>query len=225
MRDVICSYAMAFGSKQMIAVRAESRAKSEAVAERREALIRGELDEELGEAYVGEKEALMSGIRAEIVRHAPTMRGNVLEKTNPERLASILYLMSMGLSQTAINDRYGYHYTLVQRCVIDYADALGRWRELGGKLASKAYMQLTSLEEDLIELLREQVNDKEKPMKVSFKDLKELSLAKAAASREALTARGEASKITKELHIVTQADYEETAAAVRERLALREAEA
>jgi F0F1-type ATP synthase membrane subunit b/b' len=66
-------------------------------------------------------------------------------------------------------------------------------------------------------------NDPE--MEVSFRDLKELSIAKANASREALTARGEASNITEERKVVTQEDYEDTIKAAKERLeALKKAD-
>jgi hypothetical protein len=55
-------------------------------------------------------------------------------------------------------------------------------------------------------------------MEVSFKDLKEISIAKANASREALTARGEATQITEDRKVYTQDDYEATIRAARERI-------
>jgi hypothetical protein len=94
---------------------------------------------------------------------------------------------------------------------------LGKFKELGGKLAARNYMQLSSLEEDLVEKVRDRLeNDPE--MEVTFRDLKELSIAKANASREALTARGEASNITEERKVISQEDYEDTIKAARERL-------
>ena len=59
-------------------------------------------------------------------------------------------------------------------------------------------------------------NDPE--MEVSFKDLKELSIAKSNASREAMTARGEATQITEDRKVYTQDDYEATIAAARDRI-------
>jgi len=53
---------------------------------------------------------------------------------------------------------------------------------------------------------------------VSFRDLKELSIAKANSFREAMTSRGEASSITEERQVITQKDYEETLAAAQSRL-------
>jgi hypothetical protein len=56
-------------------------------------------------------------------------------------------------------------------------------------------------------------------MEVSFRDLKELSIAKANASREALTARGEATSITEDRKVITQEDYEATIQAAKDRIA------
>ena len=56
-------------------------------------------------------------------------------------------------------------------------------------------------------------------MEVSFRDLKELSIAKANSAREALTARGEATQITEDRKIYTQDEYEATIKAARERIA------
>jgi vacuolar-type H+-ATPase subunit H len=53
---------------------------------------------------------------------------------------------------------------------------------------------------------------------VTFRDLKELSIAKANAGREALTARGEATQITEDRKIYTQEDYEETLSAAKARI-------
>ena len=55
-------------------------------------------------------------------------------------------------------------------------------------------------------------------MEVSFRDLKELSIAKANSAREALTARGEATQITEERKVYTQDEYEATIKAAKERI-------
>jgi hypothetical protein len=101
--------------------------------------------------------------------------------------------------------------------LVEFADHLSRFKELGGKLAAKSYMHLSSLEEDLIQKVRERMQD-DPEMKVSFKDLKELSIAKANAAREALTARGEATNISEERKVYTQEDYEATIKAARDRI-------
>jgi hypothetical protein len=101
--------------------------------------------------------------------------------------------------------------------LVDYADHLGQLRDVAGKIAAKNYMQLSSLEEDLVDKVRDRLeNDPE--MEVSFRDLKELSIAKANAFRETMTTRGEATSISEERKVITQEDYEDTLKAARERL-------
>jgi len=94
---------------------------------------------------------------------------------------------------------------------------MGTFKELSGRIAAKNYLNLSSLEEDLIDKVRDRLeNDPE--MEVGFKDIKELSIAKSNASREAMTARGEATQITEDRKVYTQDDYEATIAAARKRI-------
>jgi hypothetical protein len=140
-----------------------------------------------------------------------------LSRYDPDRVATILYLFSVGKSQTQIVKKYGFHRGTVIGILTDYADHLGKFKDLGGKLAARSYLQLSSLEEDLVDKVRDRLeNDPE--MEVTFRDLKELSIAKANASREALTARGEASQIKEERKVISQEDYEDTIKAARERI-------
>ena len=60
--------------------------------------------------------------------------------------------------------------------------------------------------------------DSDPEMAVSFRDLKELSIAKANASREALTARGETTSITTDRRVYTQEDYDATIKAAKDRI-------
>ena len=53
---------------------------------------------------------------------------------------------------------------------------------------------------------------------MTFRDLKELSIAKANSIREALTARGEATNITEDRKVYTQDDYNETIKLAKERI-------
>lgn len=140
-----------------------------------------------------------------------------LSRYAPEKVAEILYLFSTGSSQTKIVRKYGFNRETVISVLSDYADAVGKFRDLSGRLASKNYLNLSSLEEDLIEKVRDKMeNDPE--MSISFRDLKELSIAKANAAREALTARGEATNITEDRKVITQDDYDATIAAAKERI-------
>jgi hypothetical protein len=140
-----------------------------------------------------------------------------LSRHNPMKVAEILYLYSIGKSQTQIVKKYNVQRSTVIQVLVDYADHLGQLRDLAGKISAKNYMQLSSLEEDLVEKVRDRMeNDPE--MEVTFRDLKELSIAKANAFRETMTTRGEATSITEERKVITQEDYEDTLAAARKRL-------
>ena len=166
------------------------------------------------------KEELISQISdsiQDIVKDKEAIQARSLSRHNPEKVAEILYLYSTGSSQTRIVKKYGMDRGTVISVLTDYADHLGKFRDLSGKIAAQNYLNLSSLEEDLIEKVRDRMeNDPE--MEVSFKDLKELSIAKANASREALTARGEATQITEDRKVFTQDDYEATIKAARERI-------
>ena len=140
-----------------------------------------------------------------------------LSRHNPMKVAEILYLYSMGKTQTHIVKKYGIQRATVIQVLVDYADHLGQLKDLAGKISAKNYMQLSSLEEDLVEKVRDRMeNDPE--MEVSFRDLKELSIAKANAFRETMTTRGEATSITEDRKVITQEDYEDTLQAARKRL-------
>ena len=140
-----------------------------------------------------------------------------LSRHNPMRVAEILYLYSIGKSQTHIVKKYNIQRATVIQVLVDYADHLGQLKDLAGKISAKNYMQLSSLEEDLVEKVRDRMeNDPE--MEVTFRDLKELSIAKANAFRETMTTRGEATSITEDRKVITQEDYEDTLQAARKRL-------
>ena len=141
-----------------------------------------------------------------------------LSRHNPEKVAEMLYLYSVGNSQTRMVKKYGFDRETVISVLTDYADHLGQFRELSGRIAAKNYLNLSSLEEDLIEKVRDRM-ETDPEMEVGFKDLKEISIAKANAAREALTARGEATQITEDRKVYTQDDYEATIKAAKDRIA------
>ena len=139
-----------------------------------------------------------------------------LSRHNPEKVAKMLYLYATGNSQTRLVKKYGYDRQTVINVLTDYADHLGKFKDLSGKIAARNYLDMSSLEEDLIEAVRGRMQTGE--LEPTFRDLKELSIAKANAAREALTARGEATQITEDRRVYTQEDYEETIKAARDRL-------
>ena len=171
-------------------------------------------------ATENEKEALLSEIQQSIHEVANEKRGlklKCLSVYDPAKVAKLLYLYSTGSSQTRLVRHYGFERDTVISVLADYADHMGTFKELSGRIAAKNYLNLSSLEEDLIDKVRDRLeNDPE--MEVGFKDIKELSIAKSNASREAMTARGEATQITEDRKVYTQDDYEATIAAARKRI-------
>tara|TARA_R100001224_G_scaffold55415_1_gene32521 strand:+ start:731 stop:1270 length:540 start_codon:yes stop_codon:yes gene_type:complete len=135
---------------------------------------------------------------------------------NPEKVAKILYLHSIGVSQTQMIRKYGLSRHTILTVLVDYADHFGKLKDLAGRISAKNYVNISSLEEDLIESVRGRMESGE--LEVSFRDLKELSIAKANAFRESMTTRGEASNITEDRQTVTQEDYEATVKAAKDRL-------
>jgi predicted small metal-binding protein len=167
-----------------------------------------------------EKEELMQDIVdsiREVAAEKECLKIKSLSVYDPEKVAKLLYLYSTGSSQTRLVRKYGYDRETVISVLADYADHLGKFKDLSGRIAAKAYLNLSSLEEDLIEKVRERMETDPK-MEVSFKDLKELSIAKANSAREALTARGEATQITEDRKVYTQEDYEATIKAAKDRI-------
>jgi|TARA_R110002020_G_scaffold39219_3_gene116939 hypothetical protein len=168
-----------------------------------------------------EKEQLMVEI-AESIKDVAEKKSALHVKSlsvyAPEKVAELLYLYSTGSSQTRLVRKYGFDRETVISVLADYADHMGKFKDLSGRIAAKAYLNLSSLEEDLIDKVRDRMeNDPE--MEVGFKDLKELSIAKANSAREALTARGEATNITEERKVYTQDDYDKTIEAAKKRIA------
>lgn len=166
----------------------------------------------------GKKNQLLADIRESVdsfVKENAIDKVKCLSKYDPEKVSNILYLYSIGNSQTCLVRKYGFSRRTVINVLVDYADYLGQFRELGGKLAASSYIGLESLEEDLVEALRTKLEQGYDP---EFRDLKEISIAKSNAQRHAMTARGEASQITEERKVITQEDYEDTLRAAKKRL-------
>ena len=130
-----------------------------------------------------------------------------LEKYDPEKAAKILFLSASGKTQTQLVRRYGFKRNTIVRVLATYADHLGKWKELGGQIASYSYLNISSLEEDMVQEVRSSMESGE--LKPTFKDIKDISIAKANSAREALLARGEATSINREEKIYTDEDYKE----------------
>jgi hypothetical protein len=170
------------------------------------------------------KEELMVQI-AEAISHVRDKKEGLglssLTRHSPEKVAEILYLVATGNSQTRLVKKYKYNRQTVISVLADYADYVGKFRELSGKLAARNYLALSSLEEDMAANLSERMDAGE--LDVTFRDLKELSIAKANAGREAFTARGEATSIVQNQG-ATQEQLDATIDRIKAKMALKKAE-
>ena len=165
------------------------------------------------------KEELIELIREgilEIQEHNPK-NNSILSKSNPEKTAEILYLHAIGVTQTQMIRKYGLKRETIVNVLLDYADFTGKWKQLGSKVRGRAFLELSSLEEDLVNQLRERLEAGE--IKPTFKDLLPLSIALEKAEKGSNTFRGEANSIVEERKVISQEDYEATVKAARERIA------
>ena len=165
-----------------------------------------------------EKDKLMLSISSAITEIQRTKEADQiksLSRHNPKKVAKILYLHALGCSQTNMIRRHGLSRSTIVQVLADYADYTNTFRELGGQLAARSYINLESLEEDMIEALRLKLEGGYDP---EFRDLKEISIAKANSQRQAMTARGEASQVVDVNNSYTIEDFKETLSAARNRI-------
>ena len=98
-----------------------------------------------------EKEDLINEIKdaiIEVSHNKSVLQKKSISRYNPEKVAEILYLFSIGNSQTRIIRKYGFDRNSVVSVLVDYADYFGKFKEISGQIAAKSYMNLSSLEED-----------------------------------------------------------------------------
>ena len=78
-----------------------------------------------------------------------------LSRMNPEKVGLILYLFCLGVSQSQMVKRHGICHKTGKHTLMEYADHLGKWTEVGRSLSKQLFPNLHSLEEDIIEEVRE----------------------------------------------------------------------
>ena len=98
-----------------------------------------------------------------------------LSRHNPKKVGLILYLFSQGVSQSQMVKKYHLSHGTIKRTLMEYADYTGKWVEMGTKLSKMLFLDLHSLLEDMIEQVREQLNNGE--LKPVIRDLMHLSIA------------------------------------------------
>ena len=102
--------------------------------------------------------------------HQKTVEGvKSLSRNNPKKVGLILYLFSQDVSQTQMVRKYHLSHRTIKHTVMEYADHLGKWRELGSKINGRLFLELSSIEEDMVEDLHERLSSG--GLKPTFSDL------------------------------------------------------
>ena len=140
-----------------------------------------------------------------------------LSRYNPKKVGLILYLFSQGVSQSQMVKKYHLSHGTIKHTLIEYADYTGKWVELGSKLSKMLFLELSSLEEDMIEQVRERLHSGE--LMPTFRDLLYVSIALDKAWQQADRARDRSDEVKPERPMVTQQNYEDTLAAAKARMA------
>jgi hypothetical protein len=139
-----------------------------------------------------------------------------LSRHNPQKVGLILYLFSQGVSQSQMVKKYHLSHGTIKHTLMEYADYTGKWAELGTKLSKMLFLDLHSLEMDMVEQIRERLSSGE--LVPTFRDLMYISIALDKAWQQADRARDRSEEVKPERPMVTQQDYEDTLAAAKERM-------
>jgi len=139
-----------------------------------------------------------------------------LSRMNPEKVGLILYLFCLGVSQSQMVKRHGICHKTIKHTLMEYADHLGKWTEVGARLSKELFLNLHSLEEDLIEEVRERMESGK--LKATFRDVYYVSTAKEKSWQQAHRIEERRKGTTFTTNVVTQEEYEKTLAKARERM-------
>ena len=139
-----------------------------------------------------------------------------LSRHNPQKVGLILYLFSQGVSQSQMVKKYHLSHGTIKSTLMEYADYTGKWAELGTKLSKMLFLDLHSLEMDMVEQIRERLSSGE--LVPTFKDLLYVSVALEKAWQQSVRAIDRSEEVKPERRVVTQQNYEDTLAAARKRM-------
>ena len=106
-----------------------------------------------------------------------------LSRMNPEKVGLILYLFCLGVSQSQMVKKHNICHKTIKHTLMEYADHLGKWTEVGARLSKQLFLNLHSLEEDIIEKLRERMESGK--LKATFRDVYYVSTAKEKSWQQA----------------------------------------
>ena len=140
-----------------------------------------------------------------------------LSRMDPEKVGLILYLFCLGVSQSQMVKRHKICHKTIKHTLQEYADHLGKWTEVGARLSKQLFLNLHSLEEDIIEKLRERMESGK--LKATFRDVYYVSTAKEKSWQQAQRIEERKKEAGYARNVVSQEDYEDVLAKARERMA------
>ena len=106
-----------------------------------------------------------------------------LSRMNPEKMSLILYLFSLGVSQSQMVKEHRIWHKTIKHTLMEYADHLGRWADVGARLSKQLLLYLHSLEEDIIQEVRTRMEGGK--LKPSFRDVYYVATAKEKSWQQA----------------------------------------
>ena len=83
-----------------------------------------------------------------------------LSRMKPEKVGLILYLFCLGVSQSQMVKRHRICHKTIKHTLMEYADHLGKWSEVGARSTKQLFLNLHSLEENIIEEVRTPYGDR-----------------------------------------------------------------
>ena len=139
-----------------------------------------------------------------------------LSRMNPEKVGLILYLFCLGVSQSQMVKRHKICHKTIKKTLMEYADHLGKWTDVGARLSKQLFLNLHRLEEDIIEEVRERMESGK--LKASFRDVYYVSTAKEKSWQQAHRIDERRKETTFTRNVVTQKEYDKVLAKAKERM-------
>ena len=112
--------------------------------------------------------------------------------------------------------KYGFCNKTIKHTLQQYSDHLGKWAEIGARLSKQLFLNLHSLEEDIIEEVRERMESGK--LKATFRDVYYVSTAKEKSWKQIHRIEERKKEAGYARNVVSQEDYEKILAKARERM-------
>ena len=139
-----------------------------------------------------------------------------LSRRKPEKMGLIPYLFCLGVIQSQMVKRHRICHKTIKHTLMEYADHLGKWTEVGARLSKQLFLNLHSLEEDMIEEVRDRMESGK--LKATFRDVYYVSTAKEKSWQQAQRIEERRKETTFNRNVVSQENYEKVLARAKERM-------